>query len=746
MADIIKWPVIFACPGEEDLPLLADLAARSDAQIVAVADRDRSSLGAGLAEVMGLTVIGDLAEVPAGQARYLIYPRLDDEVAAFVDLAPEFGLEALPVSRFTHLIADPSLRRPDPAPRSRKHPDHEALETETAAIHRTLSRIEEALDREALLRWLLGLAARATGGASGSIMLLDPASEELYVAFAHGLSQQTMHRTRVRLGEGIAGRVARNRQAEMITSNQHPGARRDRSAAAAAVCAPLVWDGRLLGVLNISAAPDQGGLNPDALSVIESLSHRFGMILDRFLRIQMVKDGDLFRAVEDDLTSRSRDPEALASTLSRWAEGLGRVAGADSASLSVLTGDGDLLVADPGGHRYESPLDPVKAEVLAEARARVLRPGDLADRDPVDTLREATIFHLPVGRDPAPALFTVAFNSAARAHHFQTISGEIMNLISRHLRDYLERVALVDQVDRLTTLATSLSDLALGTEGPPEQDRVLGAACRLTGAGKAYLLLRDPQQDILGDDGGPDDLLRREAGRLLGAIGQRGWQATTIGVEDLQGGEGSGPRRSLLVVPLQRNAPFPGLVLIDKERLHPLDGWSFSEFDALFVRRLLPFLEWRRRQTGEGEARAPVPSAPTPAPQPQAPAVLPAPELQAVLRREMDRCDRYHTCLGLAAFRLEWTGDQPLDLSGLVRDLEPYLRSSDYVFPHRDDTVLVLVPEDVQSLPKLQDRVEGIIRRLSGRQDLTLRSAARPYPGGAASINQLLEAVLGLVA
>ena len=34
-------------------------------------------------------------------------------------------------------------------------------------------RIEEALDRESLLRWLLGLATRATGASSGSIMLFD---------------------------------------------------------------------------------------------------------------------------------------------------------------------------------------------------------------------------------------------------------------------------------------------------------------------------------------------------------------------------------------------------------------------------------------------------------------------------------------------------------------------------------------------------------------------------------------------
>ena len=223
MADIIRWPVIMACPGGEELPLMADLSARRDAQVVAVADPDGSSLGAGLAEVMGIGLVKDLQEVPRGQARYLVHPPLNAMIAPMVDLAPSMGLEAVSAREFARRIADPAQGGPAPASRtSLRKLDHQLVEAETAAIHRTLSRIEEALDREALLRWLLGLATRATGAGSGSIMLFDPATEELYVAFAYGLSQQVMHKTRVRMGEGIAGRVAQNRQAELITSNQHP--------------------------------------------------------------------------------------------------------------------------------------------------------------------------------------------------------------------------------------------------------------------------------------------------------------------------------------------------------------------------------------------------------------------------------------------------------------------------------------------------------------------------------------------
>jgi len=364
------------------------------------------------------------------------------------------------------------------------------------------------------LRWLLSLATRATSAGSGSIMLYDSNSQELYVAFAYGLSQHTVHRTRVRLGQGIAGGVAESRQAVFITDNKHPGARRDRSGISEAICAPIVWEGNLLGVLNISAVDGEGKLAGNAMATIESMTHRFAMILDRFLRLQTVRDGELYRYMEDEFTRDTGSPEAVASTLCTWAEGLRKAAGAVTASIGVLTSDGDLFVAHPGETEYESPPSPEKADVLSSGNPLVLRPGDRADVDPTDVLSETSVFILPVGREPLKALLTVEFASAARAHQFHSISGEILYLINRHLNDYLDRAATADQVDRLTTLATALSELAAGPDRPGSRDRMLSAACRLTGASEA-MLLTAAEASAVDDDLKSTSSLHEEAVRLL---------------------------------------------------------------------------------------------------------------------------------------------------------------------------------------------------------------------------------------
>jgi hypothetical protein len=708
---------------------------------------------------MGLRVIKDLAELEPGSATYLVHPPLNDQVALIVDQAGDFGLKAVSAREFPQVMAGPNLTDPrfqtDPGAKPRftsgvftgkssaDRTDFDLLELETAAIHRTLSRIEEALDREGLLRWLLGLATRSTGAGSGSIMLFDRHSEELYVAFAYGLSQHTVHRTRIRLGQGIAGGVAASRKAVFITDNQHPGAKRDRSAISEAICAPIVWQGNLLGVLNISASEGEGKLAGNALGTVESMTHRFAMILDRFLRLQTVRDGELYRYIEDEFTRDTGSPEAIAATLCTWAEDLRNAAGADHASIGVLTSDGDLFVANPNETTYESPPSPEKADVLGSGNPLVLRPGDRADVDPTDVLGEGTMFILPVGRDPLKALLTVEFSTAAKAHHFHSISGEILYLINRHLNDYLERAATADQVDRLTTLATALSELAAGPARSGSRDRVLSAACRLTGATKAMLLTTDDaagKKEKQEDDGS----LNEEAIRLLNDTGQGGWQSTVLETRD-ESGE-PGPGRSLLVVPLDTENPFPGLVLLDKRRLHPLDGASFTEFDALFARRLLPLLA----MTNVHESASAVESTSAvtrdegiPAPVEDAGFSGTQDALAEILRTEMDRCDRYHTMVGLVAFRIPEQETATITVSGLVAEISRRLRSSDHTGCLEDGTILVIVPEDIQSLPRLQRRVTTVLRHLAGNENLAVLSSSRVYPGGGDSPAQLINSVLG---
>ncbi len=703
MTDGIRWSVVLACPAEAELPLLAELSARRDARIVAVADPDGTSLGAELAVIMGIPVVADLDAVERPADHVLVHGALTEAVAALLDDAGDLGMACARADVFAARLRAPLDGSARVTAAAAPAPADESIASETAAIHRTLSRIEEALDRESLLRWVLGLAMRAVGAASGSLMLLDEATDELYLAFAHGLSDATRHDTRVRPGEGIAGRVLLTGRAERIEHGGAPG--RDRGAIIDAVCAPIVRGGRALGVVNLSSSAADGPLAPDALARAGALSHRLGELLERFLRLQGVADRERARRLDEDLGLDALDGADPLDVLAAWTGRLAAAVGADEVTVGLLTADGDLCVVGES-LTYETPPAHDKATVLVGGTPVVTR------TEVAGVLH--TVIHLPVGRDPVQVVLSVAFADAAAAHRFRTGAADVLYAVRRHLGHLLERAVRGDEINRLTALASALSSLAEldGEEGI--HDRVLAAARRLTGAKRALVV----------EDGPAGDPLLDEARRLLRLSGQEGWAASV-----LDGRRPGTDPVSILVVPLDTTRPLPGLLLAGKTRVHPLDAATFTATDARFARRLLPLLRAARR-------------APEPPPMAVAASAGAGGGTDAalgVLRRELDRCDRYHTMVGLAAFRL------PKDTAAAGADaaavLAAQLRSSDTVGCLDDGTILVIVPEEVQSLNRLQRRVEEMLRTITGAAGLVVRSAAAVYPGPAEDAPGLLAAV-----
>jgi hypothetical protein len=117
--------------------------------------------------------------------------------------------------------------------------------------------------------------------------------------------------------------------------------------------------------------------------------------------------------------------------------------------------------------------------------------------------------------------------------------------------------------------------------------------------------------------------------------------------------------------------------------------------------------------------------------------------LAEILRTEMDRCDRYHTMVGLVAFRLPQEDISSATVGTLVAEISRRLRSSDHTACLEDGTILLIVPEDIQSLPRLQRRVTTVLRNLTENDALTVQTSSRVYPGGGDSPAQLINSVLG---
>jgi signal transduction histidine kinase len=127
-----------------------------------------------------------------------------------------------------------------------------------AALFNAGKALNSVLDLDDVLDAILANALDLLGGATGSVMLVED-EESLRVVAVRG--SRLARDARVKLGESIAGRVARSREPLLISGvvapTDYPGYEDREHTTSSAMCVPLVNRGQLLGVLNISASRER---------------------------------------------------------------------------------------------------------------------------------------------------------------------------------------------------------------------------------------------------------------------------------------------------------------------------------------------------------------------------------------------------------------------------------------------------------------------------------------------------------
>jgi two-component system, OmpR family, sensor histidine kinase KdpD len=117
--------------------------------------------------------------------------------------------------------------------------------------------MNDVLELSVVLDTILGSAVELLGGDSGSLMLVE--GDELAVACVHGNAHAGG--IKVRMGEGISGRVAETREALLVHGKadpaDFPGLMPHAKPVLSAISAPLIHRDVLLGVLNVNASEDR---------------------------------------------------------------------------------------------------------------------------------------------------------------------------------------------------------------------------------------------------------------------------------------------------------------------------------------------------------------------------------------------------------------------------------------------------------------------------------------------------------
>ena len=157
---------------------------------------------------------------------------------------------------------------------------------------RTLYLIERVLaldsttdDPRQLADGLLSLVGDDMHSQRCSLLLRAPEEGTLYIAAARGIAPNITEGARVRIGQGVAGKVAATREPILVQdvaeAKDHPLLRDDHFTSGSFISFPLVYHNELVGVVNLTNRAMQGVFVEDDVERVRLLSLVIALIASR---------------------------------------------------------------------------------------------------------------------------------------------------------------------------------------------------------------------------------------------------------------------------------------------------------------------------------------------------------------------------------------------------------------------------------------------------------------------------------
>lgn len=175
-----------------------------------------------------------------------------------------------------------------------------------ATLNEVVQLISSQLDTEKVLDSLAHNSARLLNGDTGAILLLNPHEQALSIAGSYGLSPAVVKKTRDRLGENIAGRVALS--GEAIIANNLPEDSRFKNIVGiqegllACVSVPLKEGEHIIGTLDVHSKTRLYAFTEQHVQSLRLLAGQAAIA---------IHNARLYTAMQRELTERQQAEEAL---------------------------------------------------------------------------------------------------------------------------------------------------------------------------------------------------------------------------------------------------------------------------------------------------------------------------------------------------------------------------------------------------------------------------------------------------
>ena len=143
---------------------------------------------------------------------------------------------------------------------------------------------------------LIEMVSEVMSAESVSLMLLDDHGDELFVLAGLGMPDEAIRQARVNVGESISGTVASQAQPILVPDlNEDPRfspseAREDQYRTPSLISVPVLHDGGVIGVVNVTNKTTGESFDENDLKLLEVLAQRVSMVVTKLRRFGDSRD------------------------------------------------------------------------------------------------------------------------------------------------------------------------------------------------------------------------------------------------------------------------------------------------------------------------------------------------------------------------------------------------------------------------------------------------------------------------
>jgi putative nucleotidyltransferase with HDIG domain len=137
--------------------------------------------------------------------------------------------------------------------------------------------INSSLDRDQVLQKVLDSAIMLLDSRKGSLMLIGTQTDEMRIVAAHGLPPEIISNARVKLGEGISGKVALEGKPRLMKKGvriEESKSSKELKEIKSAMSAPLTFKNKTQGVVNISDKRTDDNFNEEDMALLMMLANQ----------------------------------------------------------------------------------------------------------------------------------------------------------------------------------------------------------------------------------------------------------------------------------------------------------------------------------------------------------------------------------------------------------------------------------------------------------------------------------------